>query len=51
MKSRRELRQNAVSFVYNYLMTNKTMDELIEDNRFSSDVSDYIGELSLDREY
>ena len=26
-----------------YLMTNKTMDELIEDNRFSSDVSDYIG--------
>ena len=50
MKSRRELRQNAVSFVYNYLMTNKTIDELIEDNRFSSDVSDYIGELSLDRE-
>ncbi len=50
MIRRRMFRSNAVSIVYNFLMTNKTMDAIIEDNEFSTTVSDFITKLELDDE-
>ncbi len=48
--SRRELRQNAVSVIYMYLMTQKDIDEILEDNEFSSSISTFIHPLPLDKE-
>lgn len=50
MIRRRMFRSNAVSIVYNFLMTNKTMDAIIEDNEFSTTVSDFITKFELDDE-
>lgn len=48
--SRREYRQNAVSIIYMYLMTQKDIDEILEDNAFASSVNDFIHPLPLDEE-
>ena len=50
MISRRTYRKNAISIIYTYLMTDKTMDMIIEDNKFSASFSDFIGSLELDKE-
>ncbi len=50
MISRRTYRKNAISIIYTYLMTDKTMDMIIEDNKFSATFSDFIGSLELDNE-
>lgn len=50
MISRRTYRKNAISIIYTYLMTDKTMDMIIEDNKFSATFSDFIGSLDLDKE-
>lgn len=50
MISRRTYRKNAISIIYTYLMTDKTMDMIIEDNKFSATFSDFIGSLELDKE-
>lgn len=50
MISRRTYRKNAISIIYTYLMTDKTMDMIIEDYKFSATFSDFIGSLELDKE-
>lgn len=48
--TRREYRQSAVAIVYMYLMTEKDIDIIIEENKLASSESDFISFLPLDEE-
>lgn len=48
--SRRKTRRNAVSLLYTYLITDKSIDDIIEDNRVSAITGDFMALLEVDEE-
>ncbi len=48
--TRKDFREHAVAVIYMHIVSGRDIDELLEDNEFSSSISDFIPFLPLDEE-